>query len=42
MVKIFDKRTLEDEIRESGFVDLSQPDVGAKGQIAFIVARKPQ
>jgi ubiquinone/menaquinone biosynthesis C-methylase UbiE len=35
MVKIFDKRTLEDEIRESGFVDLSQPDVGAKGDIAF-------
>ena len=42
MVKIFDKRTLEDEIRESGFVDLSQPDVGAKGDIAFIVATKPQ
>ena len=42
MVKIFDKRTLEDEIRESGFVDLSQPDVGAKGEIAFVVAQKPQ
>ena len=42
MVKIFDKRTLEDEIRESGFVDMSQPDVGAKGEIAFIVARKPR
>jgi len=41
MVKIFDKRTLEEEIRESGFVDISQPDVGAKGEIAFIVARKP-
>lgn len=41
MVKIFDKRTLEDEIRQSGFVDVSQPDVGAKAQIAFIVARKP-
>lgn len=41
MVKIFDKRTLEGEIRESGFVDVSQPDVGAKGEIAFVVARKP-
>ena len=41
MVKIFDKRTLEAEIRESGFVDISQPDVGAKGDIAFIVAKKP-
>jgi arsenite methyltransferase len=42
MVQIFDKQTLEDEIRESGFVDISRPDVGAKGEIAFIVARKPQ
>jgi ubiquinone/menaquinone biosynthesis C-methylase UbiE len=37
----FDKRTLEDEIRRSGFVDISQPDVGAKPDIAFIVAKKP-
>jgi ubiquinone/menaquinone biosynthesis C-methylase UbiE len=41
MVKIFDRRTLEEEIRRSGFVDISQPDVGAKGEIAFLVARKP-
>jgi hypothetical protein len=41
MVKIFDKRTLEEEIRESGFVEVSQRDVGAKSEIAFIVARKP-
>ena len=41
MVKIFDKRTLVDEIRESGFADISQPDVGAEGKIAFIVASKP-
>jgi arsenite methyltransferase len=41
MVQIFDKQTLEDEIRESGFVEISQPDVGAKGDIAFIVATKP-
>ena len=41
MVQIFDKQTLEDEMRQSGFVDISQPDVGAKGEIAFIVATKP-
>jgi len=41
-VKIFDKRTLEDEVRRAGFVDLSQPDVGAKPTIAFIVATKPR
>jgi len=40
MVKIFEKRTLVDEIRQSGFVDISQPDVGAKRDIAFIVAKK--
>ena len=40
-VTIFDKRTLEDEMRQSGFVDISQPDVGAKPDIAFIVAKKP-
>jgi arsenite methyltransferase len=41
MVKIFDKATLVDEIWQSGFVDVSEPDVGAKGEIAFIVATKP-
>ena len=41
MVKSFDKRTLAEEMRQSGFVEISQPDVGAKAQIAFIVARKP-
>ncbi len=42
MVQIFDKRTLEDEMRKSGFVEISQPAVGAKSEIAFIVAKKPQ
>lgn len=42
MVKIFDRRTLEDEVRSAGFMDLSQPDVGAKPNIAFIVAMKPR
>jgi ubiquinone/menaquinone biosynthesis C-methylase UbiE len=41
MVKIFDKRTLENEIRQAGFAELSEPDVGAKPDIAFIVAKKP-
>jgi ubiquinone/menaquinone biosynthesis C-methylase UbiE len=41
MVKIFDKRTLENEIRQAGFAKLSEPDVGAKPDIAFIVAEKP-
>ena len=40
-VEIFDKRTLEEEMRQAGFVEISQPDVGAKGDIAFIVAKKP-
>ncbi|MCA9658524.1 MAG: class I SAM-dependent methyltransferase [Myxococcales bacterium] len=32
---------LRDEIAAAGFVDLQAPDVGAKGDIAFLVARKP-
>jgi ubiquinone/menaquinone biosynthesis C-methylase UbiE len=42
MVKLLSKRTLEDEIRRTGFVDIQQPDVGAAANIAFIVARKPR
>lgn len=42
LVEIFTKRTIEDEIRKAGFVDLDQPDVGAKPEIAFIVAVKPR
>ena len=41
MVKVFPKRTLADEIARAGFVDLTQPDVGAAATIAFMVARKP-
>lgn len=41
-VTIFSKRTLEDEVRRAGFVDLSRPDVGAKPIIAFLVAAKPR
>jgi ubiquinone/menaquinone biosynthesis C-methylase UbiE len=40
VVSLFTKRTLEDEIRAAGFVDLIQPDVGAAADLAFIVASK--
>ena len=42
LVKVVSKQTLENEVREAGFVDLSQPDVGAKPNIAFMVATKPR
>jgi ubiquinone/menaquinone biosynthesis C-methylase UbiE len=40
VVSLFTKRTLEDEIRATGFVDLVQPDVGAAADLAFIVGTK--
>jgi arsenite methyltransferase len=39
-VELFSARTLIDEIESAGFVDVSSPDVGARPEIAFIVARK--
>lgn len=42
MVKSIRRSTLEDEIRRAGFVDVSQPDVGAKPVVAFMVASKPR
>ena len=41
-VKIFSKSTLAEEVKRAGFVDVAQPDVGAKPNIAFIVAAKPR
>jgi ubiquinone/menaquinone biosynthesis C-methylase UbiE len=41
MVKVFSRRSLAQEIRQAGFVDLTEPDVGAASTIAFIVAAKP-
>lgn len=41
MVKIISKQTLVDELTAAGFIDLSQPEVGAAATIGFIVARKP-
>ncbi|HYO97092.1 MAG TPA: class I SAM-dependent methyltransferase [Polyangiaceae bacterium] len=40
-VQLLTQHTLVDEVRRAGFVDLAQPDVGAKPDIAFIVATKP-
>jgi arsenite methyltransferase len=41
LVSVITKRTLEDVIRDAGFVAISHPDVGAKSTIAFVVASKP-
>jgi arsenite methyltransferase len=41
-VQIVSKGSLADEVRQAGFVDLAQPDVGAKPNIAFMVAAKPR
>lgn len=41
-VQILTKRTLEDEIRRAGFVDIAQPDVGAKSTVGFLIASKPR
>lgn len=41
MVKILERARLEDEVRRAGFIDISQPDVGAERTVAFMVARKP-
>jgi ubiquinone/menaquinone biosynthesis C-methylase UbiE len=42
LVRIFSKRTLEEELRRAGFVEIAQPDVGAKSTVAFIIASKPR
>lgn len=36
------KQQVADEIRRAGFVDLVQPDVGAKAIVGFMVAAKPR
>ncbi len=41
-VAIITKDALAADMAGAGFVDLSQPDVGAKNTIAFIVASKPR
>ncbi|HWO08377.1 MAG TPA: methyltransferase domain-containing protein [Polyangiaceae bacterium] len=41
-VKILDKRTLEGHVKRAGFVDIVRADVGARSNIAFLVAAKPR
>ncbi len=41
MVKTIAVQTLEQEVLQAGFIDLSKPDVGAKDTTAFMVATKP-
>jgi SAM-dependent methyltransferase len=40
-VHIYDRETIRRELREIGFVDIEEKDVGATSTVAFIVARKP-
>jgi arsenite methyltransferase len=40
-VSILTKAQLASELQRAGFVDVTQPDVGAKATIAFMVAHKP-
>ena len=42
MVKIISKQTLAEDIAAAGFVDLSEPEVGAQRIVAFMVATKPR
>jgi ubiquinone/menaquinone biosynthesis C-methylase UbiE len=41
VVHVYDRATILREIREAGFVDVEERDVGADSMVAFIVARKP-
>ena len=41
MVKLFSKKTLNQDIENAGFVDLQEPEVGAEKVISFLSARKP-
>lgn len=41
-VQVLSAGTLLDEMRAVGFVDVQTPDVGAKSEVAFIVAHKPR
>jgi len=41
-VKIFNRQTLEHEMKRAAFIDLRRPDVGAKPIIIFMLAKKPE
>lgn len=40
-VHIYSRETLFRELREAGFVDVTERDVGAEKTVAFVVAKKP-
>jgi len=40
-VRILSKRAVEEAVCRAGFVEVSQPDVGAENIVAFLVATKP-
>jgi arsenite methyltransferase len=42
MVKVISKQTVADEVLRAGFIEVSQPDVGAISTVAFMVATKPK
>ncbi len=42
LVKSLSKQTLVHEMANAGFVDIQQPDVGAKSRTAFVIATKPR
>lgn len=41
-VSVYDRETIRRELREAGFVEIEEKDVGAEKEIAFLVARKPR
>ncbi len=42
VVRIISKETLAEDVGRAGFVDISQPDVGAQAIVSFVVATKPR
>lgn len=40
-VQLYDRTTMLREMREAGFVDIEEKDVGAERIVAFVVAKKP-
>ena len=40
-VHIYDRQTIQRELREAGFVSIEEKDVGADRTVAFIVANRP-
>ncbi|MGK4007980.1 methyltransferase domain-containing protein [Sorangium sp. So ce1036] len=40
-VHIYDRETILREMREAGFVEIEEREIGAGGMVAFVVAKKP-